>query len=93
MTEIYYQTSIVCPHCASIHECATRANGESGAPEDGNLNICFRCERMSIYDRKATGGLRPATSAEIVEAMQAPEVLKALDNLRMTHYQLKRASN
>ena len=88
-----YDVAIVCPHCGSIHECSTRANGEEGPPEDGNLNICFRCELISIYDSSAAGGLRIATSSELVEAMQASEVLLALDRLRMTYIRLKMDQN
>lgn len=88
-----YSTALVCPHCAAIHEASLRASTDEGAPEDGNISICVRCEALSIYDSTMPGGLRLPTGTETAEAMQSKEVQRAMHALKRSHYLIKAALN
>jgi len=86
------ENKITCPWCAAIHDCAMNTGAEPGPPEDGSINICINCERISVYEEKARGGLRLPTDDEHTEAMGNPEVLKALWALRRTHVMIQRSN-
>jgi hypothetical protein len=92
MMEHYDIDKIVCPWCTSIHDCAANVNGE-GAPEDGNINLCIRCECISIYDSTLPGGLRLPTPIEMSEAMEDEDVQRALWALNRSHYLIKKGNN
>lgn len=93
MLEHYDVGKIVCPWCAVIHDCAMGVTDDPGAPEDGNINICINCERISVYHRESRGGLRIPTDKELAEAMQQKEVKKALWAIKRSHYHIKKGSN
>jgi hypothetical protein len=81
-----------CPWCTAVHDCASNVNG-TGGPEDGNINICFNCESISIYEREAPGGLRLPTKEEFDDAMEDKDVQKALWALSRSHYLIKKGNN
>lgn len=93
MLDHYRIDKITCPWCAVVHDCASPASDEPGAPENGNINICINCECISVYDNTVPGGLRIPTDEEHTEAMQNPDVKKALVALRRSHYLIKKGSN
>jgi hypothetical protein len=84
---------IICPWCTSIHDCASGIEANERPPEDGDTNICIRCECISIYDSTVPGGLRLPTDVELVEAMDDEEVQKTLWALNQTHYLIKKGTN
>jgi hypothetical protein len=91
--EHYDMGRIVCPYCAVIHDCAMNVGPEPGAPEDGNVNVCIKCGRISLYHKDTPGGLRVPTDAEYVEASADPDVKRAMFAVRQTNYLIKKRSN
>jgi hypothetical protein len=84
---------VICPWCAAAHDSALNVGVDVTPPDDGDVNICINCVRISIYDEKVQGGLRSPTVEELHEAMMQPEVVFAMWAARRSHYQVKRASN
>lgn len=87
-----HDIQVICPWCASFHDCATEVS-EPGAPENGSINICIKCSRISMYDSEAPGGLRIPTEEEMTDAMADLDVVKALWAVRYSHYHIKRKAN
>jgi hypothetical protein len=47
---ISHETPTICPHCGYEHELATRIGGpESDKPQEGNVSLCIRCGKASIF--------------------------------------------
>ena len=89
----HHDVKVVCPWCASFHDCATEVSIEPGAPENGSYNVCIKCSRISVYDTEVPGGLRLPSPEELESALQDTEVCKALWAIRRSHYHIKRKAN
>lgn len=74
---------LICPWCSVHHDCASEVTGESSPPEDGNINICFDCTGLSLYDSTVHGGLRKMTPEEQRQATADPDVRSAITAVRI----------
>jgi hypothetical protein len=61
-----------CPSCQARHEFATGIGAET--PDEGDRTLCIRCGEISIFDRKAWGGLRKPNATEREENDHDPRV-------------------
>lgn len=60
----------VCPACGYKQTHASEIE-DRGAPEKGDVSICFSCAQLTIFD--ADLRLRRATAEDIAELMKDPE--------------------
>lgn len=61
-----------CPWCFVHHEMATGIDAE--IPTEGDRTLCIRCGEISVFDRKAWGGLRKPSAAECEEMAHDPRI-------------------
>lgn len=81
----------VCPACGKEHDQASNpVPGGSRLPEPGDLNVCFTCETILVFDQVMAGAatLRVLTPEE-VDALD-PEVLFDLSQAQATIRAAKR---
>jgi len=94
MTMEHFDVGMIrCPWCTAVHDCAADVQTNERPPEDGDTNICIRCESISIYDSTVPGGLRLPTDKELVEALDDKDVQRALWALNRSHYLIKKGNN
>jgi hypothetical protein len=65
---------VSCPHCAEELTCATNADDEAAAPNNGDFTICIRCGEWGVFEEAAPGGLRKPSEGEYLEIGERPDL-------------------
>jgi len=75
----------VCPFCGEEHEAVTAAReNASSIPDDGDVSICFKCGKVSLFDRAADGGVRRPTKKEQRDLNRSENLREILLAWKMT---------
>lgn len=67
-----------CPHCARVNNAQTGVSTD-GAPADGDVSLCWGCQRPSLFVVGPLGtSLRALTEQEEAEVLAEPTIRRAL---------------
>lgn len=73
---ISHATDVVCPHCGAAHEFSTGVyQDESFKPEPGNVSICIKCSKTSVFTDELK--LRKPTPEEALAFSTDRRILQA----------------
>ena len=79
---------IECKTCGKMNDAHAPADGGDAVPEDGSLSICFYCGVLTTFSITEDGmKLVPLTEQEEKEAMEHPDVRRALAMIRRRQMQ------